>query len=166
VAALRNAPEPERRRFLAGHFVGWDREKRTTFLRNVATRGYRTDHIDPDLGFFNARLGHLARGECLTEVGARATFVYIPLTTGLVGLPSGGYDHFRVQPWEPLGITGVIRGDFRNATVLAEDDVDVLIIPKDVYLRHWHRNYTPAEFCALLRRMWQLEKKQSEGDDG
>jgi len=64
-----------------------------------------------------------------------------------------------------LGITGVIRGDVRNATIVAEDDADVLIIPKDVYLRHWHRNYTPVEFCDLMRTIWPPEKKQP-GSDG
>jgi hypothetical protein len=153
VPALRNAPELERRRFLAASAVDWDRDKRTAFLRNVASRGYRTDHVDVDLGFRSTRLSHLSPGEGLTEVGARASFVYIPLTSGLRGRPSGGYDYFRVHPWEPLGVTGVVRGDFRNSTVVAEEDVDVLILPKDVYLRHWHRNYTPAEFSDLIRAM-------------
>ncbi|CDO86985.1 hypothetical protein AWC29_24060 [Mycobacterium triplex] len=155
VPALRNAPELERRRFLAADALDWDHEQRTALLRNVASRGYRTDHIDPDLGFKSARLSHLSPGECLTEVGARASFVYVPLSFGLRGRPSGGYDYFRVHPWEPLGVTGVVRGDFRNSTVVAEDDVDVLILPKDVYLRHWHRNYTPAEFSDLIRAMVQ-----------
>ncbi len=153
VPALRNAPELERRRFLAARAVDWDRDKRTAFLHNVASRGYRTDHVDIDLGFRSTRLSHLSPGEGLTEVGARASFVYIPLTSGLRGRPSGGYDYFRVHPWEPLGVTGVVRGDFRNSTVVAEEDVDVLILPKDVYLRHWHRNYTPAEFSDLIRAM-------------
>jgi hypothetical protein len=166
VPALLHAPEPERRRFLAANAIEWDREKRTTFLQKVATRGYKTDHIDPDLGFRDARLGHLSHGECLTEVGARASFVYIALTPGLRGRPSGGYDSFLIHPWEPLGITGVIRGDFRNATVVAEDDIDVLIIPKDIYLRHWHRNYSAAEFCDLMRTIWQREKKHPAGDGG
>jgi hypothetical protein len=39
----------------------------------------------------------------------------------------------------------VIRGDFRNATVVAEEDVEVLI---------WHRNYTPAEFSELITTIW------------
>lgn len=155
VPALRSAPEPERLRFLAANAIDWAREERMLLLRNVATRGFKTDHIDPDLAFQNARLAHLAQGERLTEVGARATFVYIPLASGLLGRPSGGYNSFRVHPWEPLGITGVIRGDFRNATVVAESDVDVLILPKDVYLRHWHRNYTVAEFCELMRSFGQ-----------
>lgn len=163
VPALLHAPEPERRRFLAADAIEWDRERRTSFLRKVATRGYKTDHIDPDLGFGEARLGYLSRGECLTEVGARASFVYIALTPGLRGRPSGGYDSFRIHPWEPLGITGVIRGDVRNATVVAESDVEVLIIPKDVYLRHWHRNYTPMEFCDLMRAMSLQENTQPEG---
>ncbi|MEM6104841.1 hypothetical protein AAHS21_01050 [Mycobacterium sp. 050272] len=153
VPALRNAPESERRRFLAASAVDWDLAERMALLRNVASRGYRTDHIDPELGFKSTRLGHLSPGECLTEVGARASFVYVPLSSGLRGRPSGGYDYFRVHPWEPLGVTGVIRGDFRNSTVVAEDEVDVLILPKDVYLRHWHRNYTPAEFSELIRTM-------------
>ncbi|WP_133251016.1 hypothetical protein [Mycobacterium montefiorense] len=160
VPALRDAPEPERRRFLAAHAIEWDREKRTTFLRNVATRGYKTDHIDIDLGFRDARLGHLVNGECLTQAGARASFVYIALTSGLRGWPTGGYESFRIHPWELLGITGVIRGDFRVATVVAESDADVLIIPKDVYLRHWHRSYTPAEFCDLMRTIGQPEHQQ------
>jgi hypothetical protein len=151
VPALRNAPEQERRRFLAARAVDWDQQERIAFLRNVASRGYRTDHIDPDLGFKSTRLSHLSVGDCLTEVGARASFVYVPLSSGLRGRPSGGYDYFRVHPWEPLGVTGVIRGDFRNSTVVAEDEVDVLILPKDVYLRHWHRNYTAAEFSELIR---------------
>ncbi|MEE3066504.1 MAG: hypothetical protein VYA67_21610 [Actinomycetota bacterium] len=158
VPALRNAPEPERRRFLAASAVDWDLAERAAFLRNVASRGYRTDHIDPELGFKSTRLSHLSRGECLTEVGARASFVYVPLSSGLRGRPSGGYDYFRVHPWEPLGVTGVIRGDFRNSTVVAEDEVDVLILPKDVYLRHWHRNYTPAEFCELIRTLGDRDR--------
>ncbi|SON62280.1 hypothetical protein MSIMFI_03805 [Mycobacterium simulans] len=162
VPALRSAPELERRHFLAANAIDWDREKRVTFLRKVATRGYRTDHIDSDLGFRNVRLGRLSHGECLTEVGARATFVYIPLTPGLRGRPSGGYESFAVDPWEPLGITGVIRGDFRNSTVIAESDVEVLIIPKDTYLRHWHRTYTPAEFCELMRTTWPPAQSHGE----
>lgn len=157
VPTLLGAPELERRHFMAAHTVDWDAAQRTAFLAGVATRGYRTDHIDVERGFQNTRLGRLGRDQVLTEVGARATFVYIPLTTGLRGRPSGGYDLFAVQPFEPMGVTGVIRGDVRNATVFAEDDVEVLIIPKDVFLRHWHRNYTPAEFSELLRTMWQPE---------
>lgn len=151
VPAMLHAPESERRRFLGAGTVEWDHETRVTLLRNVATRGHKTDHIDPDLGFAETRLARLTRGEVLTEVGARAAFVYIPLAQGLRGNPSGGYASFQVQPWEPLGVTGVIRGDFRNATVLAENDTDVLVIPKDAYLAHWHRNYTPAEFTELMR---------------
>jgi hypothetical protein len=165
VPALRNAPEPERRRFLAGRAVDWDRKQCNDFLRNVATRGYRTDHIDPDLGFRSARVSHLSPGDRLTEVGARASFVYVPLAPGLRGRPSGGYKAFRVHPWELLGITGVIRGDFRNATVVADSDVDVLILPKDLYLRHWHRNYTPTEFSDLIRTMWPSAEEPTD-DDG
>ncbi|MCV7164569.1 hypothetical protein [Mycobacterium stomatepiae] len=76
VPALRNAPEPERRRFLAGNALDWDHEKRMAFLRKVAARGYRTGHIDPGIGFKSTRLSHLSPGECLTEVGARASCVY------------------------------------------------------------------------------------------
>ena len=72
-----------------------------------------------------------------------------PDGSGLRGRPSGGYDYFRVYPWEPLGVTGVIRGDFRNSTVVAEAEVDVLILPKDVYLRHWHRNYSRTTSVRL-----------------
>jgi hypothetical protein len=76
--------------------------------------------------------------------------VYVPLGDGLRVVPLGGYASFSVQAWMPLGNTGVIRGAIRNGTVIAERDVGALMIPKDVYLRHWHHTYTEAEILERL----------------
>ena len=70
---------------------------------------------------------------------------------GLRGLPLGGYPGFVIQPWIPVGVTGVIRGAERNARVVAERDVDLLAIPKGVYLDHWHFTYDRDAFAALVR---------------
>lgn len=50
----------------------------------------------------------------------------------------------------PLGTTGVIRGDSRNADIIAEQNVSLLILPKEVYLRYWYVPYSPAELKAML----------------
>jgi hypothetical protein len=39
----------------------------------------------------------------------------------------------------------------RNATVVAEQDLDLLVIPKGVFLEHWHSTYDQKSFAALFR---------------
>lgn len=54
--------------------------------------------------------------------------------------------------WIPVGSTGVIRGAVRNATVVAARDLTLLMIPRDVYLQHWYRPYSPIELIERLHR--------------
>jgi hypothetical protein len=79
-----------------------------------------------------------------------SAFVYVPLGDGLQILPLGGYTPFVVRAWMPIGSTGVARGAVRNATVVADRELPLLIIPKETYLQHWHRPYTDAELRELL----------------
>jgi hypothetical protein len=86
----------------------------------------------------------------LIEAGTPPAFVYVPLGDGLKVIPLGGYQSFSVAAWMPLGYTGIIRGDIRNADVIAEKDVSLLMIPKEAYLQHWYAPYSPEELKALL----------------
>ena len=63
-----------------------------------------------------------------------------------VKLATGRLPPFPVYPWTPLGNTSVIRGAVRNATVVAEQAVQLLMIPAEIYLNHWHATYTREEF--------------------
>jgi hypothetical protein len=67
-------------------------------------------------------------------------------------VPLGGYQPFFVQAWMPLGVTGVIRGAVRNATIVATQELTLLMIPKDVYLKRWHHTYSPQEFAQLFQQ--------------
>ena len=44
----------------------------------------------------------------------------------------------------------MIRGDVRNADIVAEQRVSLLIIPKEVYLRYWYVPYSPLELKKFL----------------
>jgi hypothetical protein len=44
----------------------------------------------------------------------------------------------------------VVRGARRNATVIAEATVELLMIPKGVYLREWHQTHTPETLRLML----------------
>ncbi len=61
-----------------------------------------------------------------------------------------GYNAFSAPPWMPLGSTGVIRGAVRNATVVCDEAMDLLMIPKEVYLRWWHHPYTSTDLSGRL----------------
>jgi hypothetical protein len=55
----------------------------------------------------------------------------------------------------PVGNTGVIRGAVRNADIVAERAVELLMIPQEVYLKYWHHPYTADE----LRRLFTAQSK-------
>jgi hypothetical protein len=155
VPSLQNIPEMERNRYLAVDDIQWSQNERRMLLTRMAESGCMVDSIDLDEAFRHVRLITLRSGETLIEAGEPASMVYVPLGDGLKIIPLGGYESFSVQAWMPLGCTGVIRGALRNARVIAEQAISTLIIPKDVYLRHWYTTYTAAE----LRLRLGIEKR-------
>ena len=74
------------------------------------------------------------------------------MAEGLRIIPLGGYDAMPARPWTPLGLTGVIRGAVRNATVVSESSMQLLMIPKGVYIREWYSVHTPQSFLAALEK--------------
>ena len=140
----------ERAHYLGGILVDWDADRRLEILDKVAQSGHRVAGIDTAQAFEGVRQIRLQAGETLVEAGAPSGIVYIAEGEGLHGLPLGGYDAFAIRPWVPVGVTGVVRGAARNATVEADQDVALLAIPKDVYLKHWHRTYDASAFAALF----------------
>ncbi|MEW5869595.1 MAG: cyclic nucleotide-binding domain-containing protein [Chloroflexota bacterium] len=142
VPSLQNAAQNEVERYLQAPALRWDAEARQQALQRIARSGHNTTDINLDLAFQEVKLVRLHAGEVLVEADAPSSFVYIPLGEGLRINPLGGYASFLVSPWMPLGLTGVIRGAPRNASVSAERDVAALMIPKEVYLKYWHKTHS------------------------
>jgi len=152
VPSLQNVSALELARYLEGQELDWDTTARRELLKRVAASGHKTDKMDLVRAFQDVKLIHLAAGQTLIEAGTPASFVYIPLGDGLKVMPLGGYAAFSVRAWMALGNTGVIRGAARNATVIAEQDVTLLMIPKQVFLREWHSPYSLDEFTRLVEK--------------
>jgi hypothetical protein len=152
VASLQASSALERIRYLQSADLDWELTDRREMLQKIARYGHKTERIDPIEGFKEVRQIELQAGETLIESGAPSGFVYIPLGEGLRILPLGGYQAFTIRPWMPVGVTGVIRGSIRNAGVVAEQDLSLLAIPKDVFLKHWHHTYNPQEFAELFAK--------------
>jgi hypothetical protein len=151
VPSLGAADPLERARYLAATEPAWDAASTGRTLQRVGRSGHPVEEIDPRQAFEHVRLTYVAEGETLIEANAPSAFVYIPLSYGLEITPLGGYRSFQVQPWMPLGITGVIRGDKRNATVAARQPLTLLMIPGNAYLQHWHKTHTPESLLRFLR---------------
>jgi hypothetical protein len=79
--------------------------------------------------------------------------VYVPTGRGLVVRPDGGYAPRPLHPWIPVGTTGVIRRAERNAAIEAEDEVDVIMIPGELYARAWLHPLRPEELAERLRAL-------------
>ena len=142
VPSLQQASDLERERYRAGAIFDWERPRRLELLAHMRQSGHRVEAIDPDLAFEGVRLITIHGDEVLIQAGTPSAFVYIPFDSGLKIMPLGGYHPFSVQSWMPLGMTGVIRGAVRNATVVAEQTVRLLVIPKTVYLKYWHHTHS------------------------
>jgi hypothetical protein len=150
VPSLNNVSEAERLHYLKSKELDWDFDRRQAFLERMKQAGQKITNLDLVEGFRHVKITHLQGGETLIEAGTPPAFVYVPLGDGLKVIPLGGYQSFSVAAWMPLGYTGIIRGDIRNADVIAEKDVSLLMIPKEAYLQHWYAPYSPEELKALL----------------
>jgi hypothetical protein len=153
VPSLAAIPALERERYLAAPPVEWSLEERQDALRKVASAGYKTAQIDPDLAFEDVHLLKLNRGQTLVEAGSPPGFVYVPAGEGVIGYPLGGYEPFTVKPWTPLGTFSIIRGAPRASTLVVQADLALLVIPEETYLRHWHSTYTQAELMVVLEEI-------------
>jgi hypothetical protein len=138
--------------------LDWSFEEKEKVLVRVAQSGHKIHNIDPERAFTDVRLTSLREGEILILAGAPPGFVYVPMGEGLLSTPLGGYQAHSVKPWIPLGNTRVIRGDVQEATITAEQELKVLMIPKEIYLKYWHDTYNIQEFSQLLPRVYAEDK--------
>lgn len=143
----------EEARYAAAPALDWDRAHCQAALERIAATGQRAPDGDPLAVFAGVKMVTLQPGETLVAAGTSAAFVYIPLAHGLSVLPVGGYAPATVGAWIPVGHTGVIRGAPRNATVVAERVLRLLMLPAAVYLSWWHHPYSAAELRARLSQL-------------
>jgi hypothetical protein len=148
--SLTQGSELERARYLAAEELAWDLPRRRALLEQIAQSGQHVAGVDLEAGFRQARLATVGAAEVVIEANVPSAFVYVPFSDGLQIVPLGGYQPFVVRAWMPVGTTGVVRGAVRNATVIADRELSLLIIPKEIYLQHWHRPYTASELQAIL----------------
>ena len=86
---------------------------------------------------------------CCCRQKRRRALCTFPLVTACKSCRSAPTGHSRPSPRVQIGNTGVIRGALRNARVIAEHDVELLSIPREVFLSHWYTPYTVQEFTHL-----------------
>lgn len=151
VPSLQNAPEIERNRYLMSDDLNWDVKTEKEMLEHISQSGHKISEMSPQKAFTHVKCSTVKAGEMLIQAGTLGSFVYVPLANGLVGYPLGGYEPFHAHAFIPLGNVGVIRGDIRNSTIVAESTVKVLMIPKEVYLEFWHFTYSEDEFTQMLK---------------
>ena len=162
VPSLVNVQAEERKRYLAAEPFTGDVEERRKLREQLASCGLRVDPaVDVDAAFMDVRVIELKAGDVLLESGSPAAFVYVPLGPGLRIIPLGGYRSVTSPPGVAVGLTSVIRGAERNATAVAECNLKLIAIPKQVYLTHWHGTYTPAEPTHFLQTTWPGEGQPS-----
>ena len=152
VAADVEAAAPDERwRYHHGAPVDPDGSDADDVLHGMGACGVDTDGLDRTAAFSEVRRATIQRGEQLVTRGSPPAFVYVPTASGRVVRPDGGYAPRPLHPWIPVGTTGVIRRAERNAAIEAEHEVDVIMIPGEVYARAWLHPLRPEELAERLR---------------
>lgn len=121
------------------------------WFEQFSLHGVNVDAIDRRRALRDVKRVRVHPGEVVFSPGTAASVVVIPLGRGLRVVPTGGYRQRPLEPWLPVGSTGVVRGAERNAAVIADAEIDLLAIPAERYLDDWFRPFTPDE----LRVVWQ-----------
>ena len=152
VADVEGAAPDERRRYHVAAPVDGERDEAAEVLRRMADHGLDGGAMEPIDAFAEVRRASVAAGERLVAPGSSPSFVYVPLESGLTVRPDGGYAPAPLHPWVPVGTTGVIRHAERNSEIVADRDVDVLMIPAERYARAWLRPLHPADLASHLPR--------------
>ena len=150
VASLQNADLRQVDRYLGGVQPEWDISEKLHLLDQLVKTGHKVDRIDLDRAFTEARLITVQAGEVLIEPGVLSGFVYIPMQEGLKLMPSGDYAPLAALPWVPIGNIEAIRNAAAPVKVVAEQTVELVSIPKQLYIRYWHIPYAVDEFTQLF----------------
>lgn len=163
--STKSAAENERNIYHSGTPLSWSEEEKTQLLKKISEKGHLTHDIDVNEALNHVHEVNLSSGSLLMEAGSTPAFVYIPMSYGLKGKPLGGYESFVVEPWVPLGSTGVIRDAPRNATIVAHENVRLIMIPKSIYLKYWHHTYSVTDFRSALKNFYGGEAEGSNTDN-
>lgn len=151
VADVEGAAAAERDRYHRSIQVVAGSARANEIIDGLGSRGLRVNAVDPVAAFEDVRIATLEAGEVVAAAGSPSIFVYAATGPGLVVRPLGGYAVQPVGAWMPVGVTGVIRLAGRNSDIVAEQTVDVVLIPGELYTREWFRPYEPHEIADLLR---------------
>ena len=151
VADVEGADPQERDRYHRAVPVRAGSAQARAILDGLGGHGLRVAALDPVAAFGDVRIAALDAGEVLAAAGSPSAFVYAATGPGLVVRPLGGYAAQPVGPWMPIGVTGVIRRAGRNSDVVAEQPVDVVLIPGEFYAREWFCPYEPHELVELVQ---------------
>jgi hypothetical protein len=150
IPSIKDAPQFEKTRYLASYDKNLTPEFKQSIIQHLLLGGEKPAPKLTERAFENIKLIKLKAGERLIQQGDKALFIYIPLSAGLEGY-SKNQTHFFPKAWTPLGHVGVIQELPRTATIIAQKEVECLMIPSAVYLAYWHIEYHQQEIYDLLQ---------------
>lgn len=160
VPSLKRIAPAEKNRYLFGAVLNLTLAEKKQMLKKIEATGHRIANIPMHLAFDFVKTARLEKDEQLLAAGDFAGFVYIPMGPGLTGIPLGGYKTFHLPAWMPFGNVGVIRGDVRNATIFAKIPVEVIIIPREIYLKYWHTTYKVSDTLEMAAHLQEKKSKK------
>lgn len=149
---IESAHPTERQRYEHARSIAPSGRLADSILKHVGEHGSDTSHVERSVAFTEMRYARVAPGEVLVAGASFPAFVYIPLGRGLTVHPMGGYPSAELHPWVPVGVTGAVRKAPRNGEIVADRDVEVLMIPSEEFVAAWLRPLESHQLMEMLAR--------------
>ena len=148
VISLQGADLLEVNRYVEGTQIDWSLDEKQGLLNQITELGQKAAQINLEKAFQEVRKIQLTMGDVLYQSGTASWFVYVPFTKGLQVFPDRASVSYPITPWSLIGDIGLLRGALRDSRVVAEQPVELLMIPKEIYVKYWYQPYDIQEFMA------------------
>lgn len=149
VPNIRSAPLFEKNRYLSNISAIPSQEFKNFAIDEITKLQQKQSFQLTNRAFENVILIKLEKNEILVNEDDPSLFVYIPTSLGLKGT-SKNKINFHPQPWLPIGHIGIIQKGPRTATIIAEKQLELFMVPATVYLMYWKIDYVELEFKEMV----------------
>ena len=137
------------------YFMGKDPILSDEFITDLEAKmhaaGSKSNRHLSAKAFKQVKIIHLNPQDILFSENEESLFIFIAMNEGLRGFSKRNPSlAFHPKPWTPIGHIGAIQNAPRLASIVADAEVELLMIPETVYLEFWRIEYNDSELSALI----------------
>jgi hypothetical protein len=154
IASLKGAGWEEAQRYENGiYFTEYFKQLADIkdIVRKINGSGHLFSDAENPQALEGLKVAQIKSGEILIKENTQTSFVYVPFGEGLRWYAQDVYPPTLAKAWMPLGCVELIQNQAFTMRLVAEKDLNVLMIPKQTYLQYWFKPYNTEDFTEFFK---------------